>query len=300
MTVEKIELIGNVYSPVRNFIFGDLSIDEKKTCLSKIFDYLFCDSNDWDVIELGPILEEDKNSEILKQVILEKGYKTSEDFCGENWYLAGINYSAEEYVKKRPHGFRNSLRKRRRKLEETGKLDFKMITNNENIKKYMDCYYDVYARSWKKREGIGPTFHRDLAELAAAKGWLRLGFLYFDDVPVATHFCMVSDRVGYFLKVAYDEEYKEYGLGNIIHHETIKYMIDHDKIESIDLGAGSEEFKKFWVSDKREMKRIMVFNRNFKGTCLAIMTNKILPIIRRNEILNRVKTNLMKKNVYKQ
>lgn len=155
ITVQKIELIGNVYSPVRNFIFAELSIDEKKTCLSKIFDYLFCEITGWDVIELCPILEEDENSEILQQVILEEGYRKSEGLYGENWHLDGINYSAKEYFKERPHAFRNSLRKRRRKLEELGKLEFKMITKNENIKKYIDCYYDIYARSWKReRESV--------------------------------------------------------------------------------------------------------------------------------------------------
>lgn len=289
ITVKKIELIGNVYSPARNFIFGDINDEEKKECLSEIFEYLFNYFSLWDAIEFCPLLEEDKNCEILQQVILEKGYKKSKELYDKNWYLNGINYSAEEYLKKRPHAFRNSLRKRRRKIEELGRLEFKMIKDSENIDKYMDCYYDVYARSWKKREDIGPTFHRALAGLAAAKGWLRLGILFLNDIPVAALFCIVSNKVGFFLKVSYDKKYKEYGLGNIIHYETIRHMIDHDRIESIDLGAGSEEFKKMWVSESREMKRILLFNNSIKGDSLAILNNRILPIFNKYTPLSKFK-----------
>jgi len=250
---------------------------------------------------LQQVLEDNENLTILQSIIREKSYQNWVEFYAENWYMNGINYSSNEYFNRRSHpDFKKSFKRRKKRFEESGKVEFKMVREDEGIDEYMDYYYEVYGKSWKKREGVGPTFHRDLGKLAAAKGWLRLGFLYLNGTPVATHFCIVSNKVGYFLKVAYDEKYKDYGLGNVMHYETIRYMIDYDRIESIDLGAGNEDFKKFWVSEKREMKRMMVFNRNIKGNCLAIITNKILPIIRRNEVLNWVKTSLMKKNVYKQ
>jgi len=110
-----------------------------------------------------------------------------------------------------------------------------------------------------------------------------------NNFPIATQFCIVSNKTGYFLKVAYDEKYKEYGVGNIIHYESIKYMIDHDSIESIDLGAGSEDYKKFWVSDKRQMMRVILFNDSFKGNLLALFNNRILPTFNKYKLLRGIK-----------
>jgi len=290
ITAKKIELIGNVYSPVRNFIFNDLSIEEKKICFSKIFDYLFYDLGDWDVIDLKPFLGDDENLIILHNIIQEKDYQNCKEVYDENWYMNGINHSSDEYFKnKQSSKHMISMIKRRKKLEELGKLEYKVIKSDEDIERYMDYYYEVYGRSWKKKGGIGPTFHRDLGRFAGEKGWLRLGFLFLNHFPIATQFCIVSNKTGYFLKVAYDEKYKEYGVGNIIHYESIKYMIDHDSIESIDLGAGSEDYKKFWVSDKRQMMRVILFNDSFKGILLALFNNRILPTVNKYKSMRKIK-----------
>ncbi len=294
ISVKKIELIGNAYSPIRNFIFNGLNTEEKRKCILYTFDYLFKELSGWDIIDLYPLLEDDQSLNILRNIVCEKGYQNCFETYAENWYMDGINYSSDEYLNKRKTSKQFIyIAKRRRKLESSGRVEYRMVKSAEDIDRHMDDYYKVYERSWKKREGIGPTFHRDLARLAAAKGWLRLGFLYLNGAPVATHFCMVSTRVGYFLKVAYDEEYKEYGLGNVIHYETIKYMIDHDKIESIDLGAGSEDYKKFWVSDRREMKKVLIFGNSLKGNSLAFLINRVLPTMNKYESLKRIKASLM-------
>jgi hypothetical protein len=52
-----------------------------------------------------------------------------------------------------------------------GRCEFRLIRNGENIDDYMDIYYMVYSKSWQKKEGIGPNFHRDLAKIAV-KNWL--------------------------------------------------------------------------------------------------------------------------------
>jgi len=296
ISVKKIELIGNIYSPIRNFIFNDLTREEKTKCLLHLFSFLFNDLNGWDIIELCPVLEDDETMNILKSIIRERGYQNWSESYAENWYMNGIKCSSfDEYFNRRPHpDFKKSFRKRKKRFEESGKVEFKMVRDDKGIDEYMDCYYEVYARSWKEREAVGPMFHRDLGRVAAAKGWLRLGFLFLNGVPVATHFCIVSNKAGYFLKVAYDGKYKEYGLGHLMHYETIRYMIDYDRIESMSLGAGNEDYKKFWVSDKREMQRIVVFNKTSKGNCLAVLNNNVLPTIRKNRTLNRIKNYLVK------
>jgi CelD/BcsL family acetyltransferase involved in cellulose biosynthesis len=299
--VRKIELIGNVYSPTRGFIFTETGPNNKKIYLSKIIDYFFKDFREWDVIDLNPISVEDQNRLIIKSIIDDGKWNISEETSYINWYIEDINYSGNEYLSKRSKDVRHEVKRRRKRLEELGDLEFKVIKGDDKeVEKYIDLYYQVYSSSWKKEERIGPNFHRDLGRLAAEKGWLRLGFLFLNGAPIATQFRIVHKDYCYFLKTAYDDAYKKYGLGTVILSEMIRYLIDYEGVRKIDFGPGDESYKSYWASDKREMKRILVFNKNFKGNCLAIMNNKILPIIRRNGILNQIKTNLTKKNVYKQ
>lgn len=287
--VTKIELIGNVYSPIRDFIFGDLGNEDKRVYLSYIFNHLFNNFKDWDIIDLNPIYEEDKNLYILKDILDESNYNNIEQFCYANWYLNGINFTGDEYLSQRSKNVRQELRRRKTRLEELGKLEFRVIKNNDKIDKYIDYYYEVYAKSWKKREGTGPTFHRDLAKLAIEKGWLRLGFLFLNDTPIASQFRIVFKEVCFFLKTAYDAQYRKYGPGIILLSEMIKYIIDVDNVTEIDFGPGNEPYKKSWAARKREMKRLLVFNRNPKGFLLAFFIIKISPIVQQHEILKRLK-----------
>jgi CelD/BcsL family acetyltransferase involved in cellulose biosynthesis len=299
--VRKIELIGNVYSPTRGFIFANSGLSDKKIYLSKIINYFFKDFREWDVIDLNPFSVGDENRSIIRNIIDEGKYRISEETSYINWYVEDINYSGTEYLNKRSKDVRHEVKRRKKRLEELGELEFKVIKgDDEEVEKYIDLYYQVYSNSWKKEERIGPNFHRDLGRFAAEKGWLRLGFLFLNGAPIASQFRIVFKDYCYFLKTAYDDAYKKYGLGTVILSEMIRYLIDYEGVRKIDFGPGDESYKSYWASDKREMKRILVFNKNFKGNCLAIMNNKILPIIRRNEILNQIKTNLTKKNVYKQ
>ena len=59
--VSKIELIGNVYSPIRGVIFAESELGNKKIYLNKIINYFFKDFREWDVIDLYPISSEDEN-----------------------------------------------------------------------------------------------------------------------------------------------------------------------------------------------------------------------------------------------
>jgi len=105
----------------------------------------------------------------------------------------------------------------------------------------------------------------------------------------------VFKDICYFLKTAYDDEYKKYGAGSILLAEVIKYLIDTERVKNIDFGPGDELYKTNWASGKREMKRIIVFNKTSKGNCLAVLNNNVLPTIRKNRTLNKIKNYLVKK-----
>jgi hypothetical protein len=97
----KIELIGNVHSPIRNFIFKNQDDEEKGRSLRDIIDFFKGEYRDWDVIELDSLPEEDRSIDILTKIVSRSGLKQRQYNCFGDWYLDEINYSGDEYIKGR-------------------------------------------------------------------------------------------------------------------------------------------------------------------------------------------------------
>jgi len=209
--------------------------------------------------------------------------------CFGDWYQDGIDCSGEEYLSLLPEKIRKDFQYCKRRLEREGRLEFRVVSAGEGVEEAIDAYYGVYGRSWQKQEKIGPTFHRDLAWIAAERGWLRLAFLYQDDLPIAAQFWMVSGATAYILKTVYDQEYRKYSPGKVLTSEMFRYVIDVDGVTSIDYVQGDEDYKKDWTPKRRERKGILVYNDTTRGRFLAFLDRRLVPFVNGNRFLRRLK-----------
>jgi CelD/BcsL family acetyltransferase involved in cellulose biosynthesis len=287
--VKKIELIGNVYSPYKYFLFSELNDEERIRCLSFIFQFLFRDYKNWDLIDLSGIPEEKSCFDVLKKAMEQKGLKNADFVSYGDWYLDEIEYSGDEYFNRLPEKIRKDVLYCKRRLQKMGKYEFKLIRNGDEIDHYMDLYYEVYSKSWQEKEGIGPSFHRDLAKMAVKNGWLRLGFLFFNNFPIASQFWLICNDTAYILKTVYDQEFKKHSPGKILTSEMMKYAIDIDRVKTIDYVQGDETYKQDWTPKRRERRGIVGFNNNIKGNYLELLTNKIQPVVNKYRYLQKAK-----------
>ena len=288
---KKIELIGNFDSHIRNFILGNPSDGERSEILSALFDYLRDQHKNWDVIELESMPEEDPTYNTLKSIIAEHAFKNKEFTCFGDWYLDGINYSGDEYIKRRSKNTRSGVGKKRRRIERLGHLEFQVGTEKEKLDYYLSLYQEVRGKSWKHPE-LNRAFLNDARHMAAEKQCLKFGFLFFNNSPIATLFTIISNGTAYLMEVVYDKQYEEFSPGEIIYAEFIKYLIDVDRITEIDQLRGDEPYKKSWTPQRRERKGIQVFNSNFKGRFLSFLITKMLPIVEKNQHVLSVKKKL--------
>jgi CelD/BcsL family acetyltransferase involved in cellulose biosynthesis len=289
INVRKIELIGNVYSPFRYFLFDQLGDEQRIAYLSIILEFLAKSYIHWDIIELSGIPDENRSFEVLKKATNKTEFSHSEYSSFGDWYLDGINYSGDEYLKRRCGNIRKNVPYRIRRLGRIGDLEFKLIKDYNKIDTYMDIYYNLYSKSWQQKESVGPTFHRDLAKMAAKNGWLRIGFLFLDNSPMSCQFWISANQYAYILKLFYDQKYGKYAPGKILTAEMMKYVIDIDKVTTVDYVSGDDSYKKDWTPQKRERKGLLVFNDSIKGKYLALLTNKIQPAINKHKYLRKSK-----------
>ena len=293
MRARKVCLIGNVHSPIRNFIFGDLSNEARQKFSSQILLFFRKQFRQWDVMELDSIPEEDSGFDILKVAVAKTGLKSREHSCFANWYLDGINSAGAEYIKRLPNKIRGELSRRKKRLAELGTVRVEIGTNKLTFDRHMDLYYKVRQKSWKSPESDW-TFHCDIRRMAANSGWLRCGFLLLDGTPIAAQIRIVSNRIVYFMEALHEARYNKFGPGTILRSELIKYFIDIDRVTEIDQGRGGEPYKKNWTPHPRERKGLIVFNNNVKGQFLAFLMTKVLPIVQSHEDWNAAKKALSK------
>ncbi len=287
--VRALTLVGNAYSPLRDIVCGIADSVSRAKYFQRFMDHVMTRRDQWDILDFGPYSDVSIVRYEVERHANTQGLCTMRQSCCENWFLEGISYSGDDYLASRSKNFRKELRKRMRRLEEEGPVDIHIVTHDYNMDEFMDDYYSVYGSSWKQAEHLGPNFHRDLAKLFARKGWLRLGFIRVNGMPRATSYAIVSGSTGYILKSAYDQEMKSFGLGTMMRIEMIRSLIDNDGVTCIDLGPGEEDYKQIFVSEKRDLQSVVVFNRGVKGTFLAGLCTCVLPALRSFGPLNSIK-----------
>ena len=288
ITTKKIELIGNFHSHVRNVISNNGNKDAMRIHLETILDFLDRDYTDWDLIELDSMPEEDEALNIWREILDQRGLKKREYFCFGDWYLDGIDYSGDEYIKKRSKNTRSGVGKKARRMEKLGHLEFRVGTDREKLDEFLALYQEVRGKSWKYPEK-DTAFLNEARRMAAEKQCLKFGFLFLNGLPIATLFAIISKGIAYLMEVVYDSEFERFSPGEIIHGEFIKYLIDVDKVTEVDALRGDEPYKKSWTPQRRERKGVLIFNRSLRGQILSVVMNKLLPIIEKHEYASSLK-----------
>ncbi len=296
--VNKVELIGNVYSPFRSFLFRTTDSYQISKYLSLVFAVFSQYFRHWDILDFPAIQVENGFFDILKGATVRTGLSNLEYFDFYDWYLDGIATSGKGFLESLPKKIKKDISYCRRRLNKTGNLKFKLVKEQTLVDTYMSHYYYVYSKSWQKKEGIGPTFHRALAESASKNGWLRLGFLFFEGAPISSQFWIVCDYYAYILKTVYHHKFRKYSPGKVLTADMMKYVIDVDRVTSVDYVQGDEPYKKDWTPLRRERKGILVFRNNPKGRYLSLLTKQILPVINKQDFLRKSKE-ILKSLAYK-
>jgi CelD/BcsL family acetyltransferase involved in cellulose biosynthesis len=91
------------------------------------------------------------------------------------------------------------------------------------------------------------------------------------------------------LKSAYLKTYTKFSPGTVLLWFSLKYIIDNDRILSVDFQRGNERYKYFWGNEKETKVLIQIANpRNVKAN-IGFMIDKIRSKFR--SAINQGKTN---------
>jgi hypothetical protein len=223
----------------------------------------------WDVVEVKPMDVHAGEFPELVEAFKAAGFIVQTFFSFGNWYLPVNGRSFAEYSESLPSVLKNTLNRKRKKLEKTGRAKIEILSGGQGLDAAIDAYMKVYLSSWKQPEPH-PEFVPGLIRMCSAMGALRLGIVYVDGEPAAAQLWIVHHGNALIYKLAYDERFGELSVGTILSATLFQHALDVDKVTEVDYLSGDDAYKKDWMSHRRERWGILALNPRTPRGVLAI------------------------------
>jgi hypothetical protein len=199
---------------------------------------------------LEPVACNDSRILGLQPIMEEAGFGCERYFRLYNWIYRVQGRSYEDYMAARPSWLRNTISRKKRKLDRDHGYEVRLFTGHE-VPRAMADYYAVYGASWKANEQYTSFFDGMVAALSK-RGWTRLAILYVKERPIAAQLWFVLHGKASIFRLAYDEAWRQYSPGSILTSFLMEYVIDNEKVDEIDFLTGNEAYKQDWMSERRE------------------------------------------------
>lgn len=261
-----------------------------EACDSKVFGRLLAaatrDNRNAHVMRFAPMDPYSPAYPALLNELRATGWVPLTFFCFGNWFLK-VDGSWDDYLSKRSGNLRSSIKRRNREFFARGGT-LEIVSGAEDLEQGIAAYLEVYAASWKKPEPY-PDFVPSLIRLLAAKGMLRLGIARLDGQAIAAQLWIVGKTKASIYKVAYHEAHATLSPGTVLTSYLLRHVIEHDQVNEVDFLIGDDEYKKIWMSDRRERWGIVAFNRRTFIGCI-LMAKEIV-----GRMVKRTSSNLVVK-----
>jgi CelD/BcsL family acetyltransferase involved in cellulose biosynthesis len=163
------------------------------------------------------------------------------------------------------------LRRRRRRLEETGRLTIEIEDGTARLDELLEEGFRIEGSGWKDARGTAIRSHEntrrhytEVARWAARRGWLRLTFLRLDGEAVAFQFALDDGRSYYFLKGGFAREHARSAPGRLL----VQFMLDYASskgLETFEFLGAAEPWKLEWTATVRERVLVEAFTRSPAG-----------------------------------
>lgn len=186
----------------------------------------------------------------------DAGFAAKPYFAWGTWFEACEGLDFHSYLSARPSVLQNTWKRKSAALQKAHRATFETASDVES---FIRAYDDVYGRSWKEPEPF-PDFMPALLRLAAELGALRHGVLRIEEKPIAAQFWIVWQGQAIIFKLAYDKDWNKFSPGTLLTMHMVKEVLEKDRVRELNFGRGDDDYKKLWMSQRRERWGIEAVN----------------------------------------
>jgi len=252
--------------------YGPIGPDPLTTLVAGL-NYVRRAPRDWDIIELefvDALVDNQHTQKALARAGLEASCETQDTSAIVELAPHG---SWDGYLTTRKKSWRKDLRKKESRLAERGAVSYVRHRTNPTEGSHEEPRWDLYdacvnisKASWQGKSRAGTSlnnrsaFYRDCFAAASRFGAIDVGLLLIDGIPVAYQYAYQYRGHISALKTGYDPGVAFEGAGTIVQARTIADSIARGD-QLLDLGGGSLEYKRNWLTDERPIYRYTHFPR---------------------------------------
>ena len=180
--------------------------------------------------------------------------------------LLRSDLDGKSYLEKSLSGStRKKLRQHRRRLEEKGKLEFRIASEPGAVRKAFDTFMALERRGWKGRRGTALLDSADESSSAAAmiaelseQRRAAVHALYLDQKPISMQVVLRAGNVAFTWKTAYDEAFGDYSPGMLLLEEYTRELLADKSIDHVDSCAYDDSgFMSAWA-DRRRIGQVWI------------------------------------------
>lgn len=284
--------MSNDHSCRFDFLLSNDPNDAAAEAVDSIASFIARRSPKIDLLELQDLLADSPTTLALQEAAARRGQKVGLRPTLQTPYIP-IEGKWSAYLDSVSGHLKRNLRRRRRQLEEQGKVVIQQWTGDplsdggEGLMDRLREGFDIEAMAWKGSAGTAIRenktwieFYLQLAQTAAERGWLRLYFLNLNDRPIAFYYTFLYDRKLYYLKLGYDPAYARYSPGILLHQEILESLF-HEKVTELDFLGPMMEWKRDWAKGDRPHIWFYLFQKGIRPQLVRFIKFGLLPYLKR-------------------
>ena len=174
----------------------------------------------------------------------------------------------DQYWSARGNDLKVNIRKRLRRLEREGiRVTLDVYQSQTDIKQCIRQYGELEESGWKGRGGTAVTadnvqgaFYRNMLEKACQRHEGLIYGLRFNDKTVSQKICLRRNGMVVFLKMAYDENYRNFSPGYLLQYKILQELFEDSEIHQVETyGRVNEGWTNKWTDDFRTMYHLNYF-----------------------------------------
>lgn len=237
-----------------------------------LLEYLRADDR-WDALRLVDVPEAGAGWALLSAA-REQGFPSGSWSSLDSPYIE-LPASYEELSARQHPKFKANCRRRRKKLEGLGKVEFEKVTGGPMLDAALEEGFWLEQSGWKGSNGTAMAqardthgFYVELARTAKHYGALSLSFLRVDGRAVAFHFALEHGGRYLLLKPGYDEAISECSPGQLLMENVVADCIARG-LRELDFLGPDMVWKRDWTDRSRRHGWIYLFRDSALGRALC-------------------------------
>jgi CelD/BcsL family acetyltransferase involved in cellulose biosynthesis len=171
----------------------------------------------------------------------------------------------DDFVRTWPKSLRATLRRRHKRLEERGHVEFGWCQSASDASSVLTWLFDN-KRRWAEKRGFRTHYLMDnrvrdffIALTRTDPSSRVVAFVKVDGVPVAATVNLVGSRSVESFMTTYDEAFSKYSVGNLLTEYQAKWSHAHGR--DLDLRAFYADYKETWANRQSRYQNRLAFLR---------------------------------------